>query len=230
MIQRYLRPRGALAPFVECLWLYEGYVAGHAKERTLPTGTAELVINLHEDTTRIEPRDAARGMFPHVPTTSGSQGENIMEKKKVRFVPEGHNVVSPYLTVSNAERVIAFAKTTFGADLLFAHKRPDGAIGHAELRIGDSVVMVGQAEGSSKARSPMIHVYVEDCDATYERALAAGATSITPPATQVYGDRSAGVEDAEGTTWWIATCVEEIAADELDRRVTEMYAKRKSGG
>jgi uncharacterized glyoxalase superfamily protein PhnB len=150
-------------------------------------------------------------------------------KKKAHYLPKDHNVVSPYLTVSDANAVLTFAKEVFGAEIMIAHKRPDGTVGHAELRIGDTVVMVGQSDGSSKKRETMLHVYVEDVDATYARALQSGGTAVSPPADQPYGDRGGGVEDPQGTTWWIATHIEDLTDAEMSQRLDEMYAKRKRG-
>jgi len=96
---------------------------------------------------------------------------------------------------------------------------PDGSIRHAEARIGDSMVMIGQAGGEWKPKPNTVHVYVPDVDATYKKALAAGATSTREPVTQFYGDRSAGVEDAQGNSWWIATHVEDVSPEEMEKRM-----------
>jgi PhnB protein len=95
---------------------------------------------------------------------------------------------------------------------------PDGSVGHAEVRIGDSVVMVGGAGGEWPAVRAALHLYVADVDASYQAALAAGATSTAEPADQFYGDRRANVIDSAGNQWFIATHVEDVSPEELERR------------
>ena len=117
-------------------------------------------------------------------------------------VPAGHNCLSPYLVTRDARALIDFVTRTFGAETLFTMPGPDGAIGHAELKIGDSVLMLGQGEQPFPAQ---LHCYVPDVDASYARALAAGAASMRPPTDMPYGDRIAMVKDAHGNVWGIAT-------------------------
>ncbi len=105
---------------------------------------------------------------------------------------------------------------------------PQGRIGHAEMRIGDLVVMLGDAHDDHKPMQAMLHLYVDDADATYQRAVAAGATSVQAPTDQFYGDRSGGVKDPCGNLWWIATHIEDVAPDELKRRAEA--AMGKAGG
>ena len=139
----------------------------------------------------------------------------------VNPIPEGYRTVTPYLVVEGAATVLDFVKQAFGAEEKFRMEAPDGKIGHAEAQIGDSMVMLGDAGEEHPAMPAMIHLYVEDCDATYERALAAGGTSEREPTDQFYGDRSAGVRDSTGNLWWIATHVEDVPEDELARRMEE---------
>jgi PhnB protein len=124
------------------------------------------------------------------------------------FMPKGFRTVTPYLVVEDAPALIAFTARAFGAEETHRSSGSGGGI-HAEVRIGDSMLMIGGgAEGRPLGRPPMptaLHVYVEDTDAVYRRALAAGATSIGEPVDQPYGERSAGVKDASGTVWYIAT-------------------------
>lgn len=121
------------------------------------------------------------------------------------YKPEGHNAVSPYLLVSNVKAQLAFLNAAFGAQELYQLALPDGSIKHAEVRIDDSVVMMGERPDGRDPMPCSTHVYVPDVDATYKAALAAGATSVSEPKDQPYGDRSAGVKDAEGNIWWIGT-------------------------
>lgn len=136
----------------------------------------------------------------------------------VKPIPEGYHSVTPYLTVDDAEAVINFARQAFGATLTFRQNDDKGAIRHAEIRVGDSVVMIGQARDQWKARPSTLYVYVEDIDATYKKAIAAGGKSLREPTTEFYGDRSGGVEDSQGNQWWIATHVEDVSPEELKRR------------
>ena len=127
---------------------------------------------------------------------------------KVKGVPEGHPTVSPYIVAPGVAKIVDFAKQVFNAEEIYASRRPDGSVMHAEIKIGDSVVMLG--EGQDGKRFPaMLHIYTEDVDAVYRRALQAGAKSIREPADQPYGDRSGGVEDEFGNQWWMATHVQD---------------------
>lgn len=125
-----------------------------------------------------------------------------------RFKPEGYPTVSPYLITVSARRVIEFLTQVFNASALRRFDMPDGTIAHAEVKIEDSVVMLGEAGGDWPAAPCHIHVYVADVDATYQRALAAGGVSVKEP-SQHEGDpdRRGGVKDPGGNTWWIGTQV-----------------------
>ncbi len=128
---------------------------------------------------------------------------------KVKAIPEGHHTVSPYIVVTGVGKLIDFAKQVFGATEVFVSKRPDGSVQHAEIRIGDSIVMMG--EGADQKNFPaMLHLYMDDVDAVYARAIQAGAKSLREPADQPYGDRAGGVEDAFGNQWWIATHIKDV--------------------
>jgi PhnB protein len=100
-------------------------------------------------------------------------------------------------------------------------RRPDGKIGHAEVTIGDSVVMFSDRAANAKPTSASLYVYVKDADATYARGLEAGGTSFAEPATQFYGDRHGAVVDPTGNLWWIATHVEDVSPEEMMRRAQE---------
>jgi PhnB protein len=137
----------------------------------------------------------------------------------VKPKPDHYHCITPYLVVAGAARLIDFAKATFGAQETERLAGPEGRIGHAELRIGDSVVMLADAHGRREPMPCMLHLYVDDADATYQRALAAGATSVEAPEDKFYGDRGALVCDPCGNLWWIATHIEDVPPDELRRRV-----------
>jgi uncharacterized glyoxalase superfamily protein PhnB len=112
--------------------------------------------------------------------------------------------VRPYLIVPGAAELIEFLQQTFNAEVLLRAPAPSGRLMHAEVRVGDSIVEMGDASDEWKAIAAPLHVYIDDVDAAYERALAAGATSLYPPTDQFYGDREAGIVDRFGTQWFIA--------------------------
>jgi len=142
-------------------------------------------------------------------------------------IPKGFHTVTPYLVVSDVAKMVAFVKAAFGAETTESVPGPDGVVRHAKVRIGDSMVMMGQAFGETKASPATIYLYVPDSDAVYAKAVAAGGIPIMPPATQFYGDRSGAVKDPCGNGWWIATHVEDVAPDELARRAAQAYATKK---
>jgi PhnB protein len=137
---------------------------------------------------------------------------------KVKPVPEGYHTVSSYIVVPGVAKLIDFAKQAFGAAEVYVSKRPDGTVQHAEIKIGDSIVMMGEGAESGKNFPAMLHLYLEDVDGVYRRALQAGAKSVREPADQPYGDRSGGVEDAFGNQWWISTHVEDVTSEEMEQR------------
>ena len=145
----------------------------------------------------------------------------------VKAVPEGFHTLTPYLTVDNASALVDFLKQAFDAKEHDVHRAPDGTVRHADLTIGDSHVMVGQAGGPSQPMHAMIYMYVENADAKYRQALSAGATSISEMTTQFYGDRHGAVRDCCGNQWWIATHVEDVAPAELQRRAEQSMKERQ---
>jgi len=146
----------------------------------------------------------------------------------VKAKPDDYHAVTPYLVVDGAARLIDFLKEVFDAQEVERLAAPGDRIGHAEIRIGDSVIMLGDAHGEHKPMQTMLYVYVDDADAVYQRALAAGATSVQAPVDQFYGDRSGGVKDAFGNLWWIATHIEDVPPAELKRRA--QAAMQRAGG
>lgn len=133
--------------------------------------------------------------------------------------PEGFHTVNPYLVVNGAAKVIEFLKQAFDAkDVGEPFKGPDGKIMHATVRIGDSMVEIGD----SNEPMPMnLHVYVEDVDGLYRRAIAVGGTSVREPETTFYGDRTAGIKDPGGNSWWLACHVEDVSSEEIMRRAQQ---------
>jgi PhnB protein len=145
----------------------------------------------------------------------------------VKPIPEGYHSVTPYLTVQGAAKLLDFLQQAFDAKVTERMDRPDGRIGHAEVRIGDSVVMLAEASDQWKPMTGGIYLYVEDTDAAFKRALEAGAVSIMEPANQFYGDRNAGIKDPAGNFWWIATHVEDVAPPEMKKRA-EAFMKKQA--
>jgi uncharacterized glyoxalase superfamily protein PhnB len=147
---------------------------------------------------------------------------------QVKAVPEGFHTITPYLVVDGAEKIIRFMKDAFGAQSVFEPMtRPDGKIMHAELRIGDSIVMLSDASERAHATSDMLHLYVPNVDATYQKALKAGGKSLTEPTDQFYGDRSGSVMDPAGNRWFIATHIEDVSPADLKKRAAE-FMKRQN--
>jgi PhnB protein len=143
----------------------------------------------------------------------------------VKPIPDGYPAVIPYLMVRDAARFIEFLSTVFAARVTEQLKRPDGKIGHTEVRVGDSMIMLSEAADEHPATPVMLHFYVEDVDTVFDRAVRAGGTVVTKPEKQFYGDRSGGVKEPCGNTIWIATHVEDVAPDELQRRAAQAMAK-----
>jgi PhnB protein len=149
---------------------------------------------------------------------------------KVKPIPSGYSAVTPYLTVKDTGEAIEFYKQVFGATELLRLTDPTGKIAHAEIKIGDSVVMLAEETADAAYRSPgtlggtavRICVYVEDVDAVSERAVAAGAKLLIPIANQFYGDRSGRLQDPFGHIWLISTHVEDVSPEEMQRRFSAM--------
>jgi PhnB protein len=131
----------------------------------------------------------------------------IATHKGESYIPRGLRNVNVYMHPLRAEPIIAFLKRAFDAEEVARYASPDGVIHHAEVRMGDSVVEMGEAHGAYQPTQSMFYLYVPDADTVYRRALAAGATPVQEPADQPYGDRNAAVLDALGNTWYVATHV-----------------------
>ena len=139
--------------------------------------------------------------------------------------PAGYHTVTPYLAVPDAQGLIDFMVKVFDAKEREIIRKPDGQINHAEIQIGDSVIMLGSTSSAWGNATATLYVYVDDADATYQKALNAGAISLSEPANQFYGDRHAGVKDPNDITWWIATHFEDVPPEELARRAKAAWRK-----
>jgi PhnB protein len=128
----------------------------------------------------------------------------------VKAIPDGYHTVTPYLVVPDAPAFIEFLARALDATERFRMAGENGAITHAEVQLGDSVVMLASASAALHAKTAMLHLYVSDVDAAYRRAVEAGAESLREPADQTYGDRSAGLKDRWGNEWWLATHVKDV--------------------
>jgi len=141
-------------------------------------------------------------------------------------IPAGYHTVTPYLAVPDAQSLIDFMVKVFDAKEREIIRKPDGQIRHAEVQIGDSIIMLGTTSSAYGNATATLYVYVDDAGARYQRALDAGATSISEPANQFYGDRHAGVKDTNGISWWIATHFEDVPPDEMARRAKVAMEKK----
>jgi PhnB protein len=147
----------------------------------------------------------------------------------VKPIPDGYPQVTPYLCVDGAAAAIDFYSSVFGATERTRMPAPGGKIGHAELQIGDSVVMLADEFPEMNIRSPKaiggtpvtLSVYVEDVDGVVERAVAEGATALRPVEDEFYGDRSGQFEDPFGHRWSVATHIEDVSEEEMAKRASE---------
>jgi PhnB protein len=146
-----------------------------------------------------------------------------------KSIPAGYHSVTPYLIIKGAAAAIDFYKRAFGATELMRMESPDGRIGHAEIKIGDSAIMLADEYPEMGFRSPQslggagvsLMVYLDDVDAVFDRAIDAGARELQPVKDQFYGDRSGTLQDPFGHLWTLATHMEDIPADEMERRSRE---------
>jgi PhnB protein len=148
----------------------------------------------------------------------------------VKPIPDGYHSVTPYITVRGAAAALEFYKAAFGAAEVMRFDMPGGGVAHAEIRIGDSIIMLGDEHPEWGNKSPQalggtpggLCIYVEDCDAVFDRALKAGATVMKPMEDQFYGDRSGTVIDPFGHAWTIATHKEDVSIDEMKARMAAL--------
>lgn len=147
---------------------------------------------------------------------------------KVSPIPKDHHSVTPMLMVRGAAKEIDFLKQAFGATEKERHTAPDGSIMHAQVQIGDSMIMLGDAKGDCQPTTAALYLYVPNVDEVYQRAVAAGAKSEMELADQFWGDRSGSVTDPAGNRWWLATHKEDVSAEELKRRAAKFMAQHQA--
>lgn len=151
-------------------------------------------------------------------------------KNAVKPIPENYHAVTPYLIVNGAAQAIDFYKNVFGAQELMRVPGPNGKVGHAELKIGDSIIMLADEHPEMDAHSPQsvggtpvsLMIYVEDVDHVFKKALAAGAKESRPVKDQFYGDRSGILTDPFGHKWSVATHIEDVSPEEMQRRMAAL--------
>lgn len=144
----------------------------------------------------------------------------------VKPIPDGYHAITPYLVIKGAKQAMEFYKNAFGAKETFKMADENGEIGHAEMKIGDSIFMLAEEKPNFPHKSATtlggsaisILLYVNDCDAVFHQAVKSGATVSRPLANQFYGDRTGGVKDPFGYEWYIATHVEDVSPEEMQRR------------
>lgn len=139
----------------------------------------------------------------------------------VKPIPDGYSTVTPFLSVKGTAKLIDFLKNAFGAEEVMRMPGPGGVVMHAEVNIGNSRLMLSEATQSAPSQSAF-YLYVNDVDALYKRAVAAGAASQTEPTDQFWGDRMASVKDSFGNTWSIATHKEDVSPEEMAKRMAAM--------
>lgn len=155
---------------------------------------------------------------------------------KVKPVPEGFHTVTPYLVVDDGARALDFYQKAFGAKERMRMPGPDGKISHAEITIGDSIIMLGPAQADTGVRSPQsvgsstvsIFLYLDDVDSTFKKALSAGAKEAQPLADQLWGDRYGRLTDPFGHSWSLATHKEDVSPEEMSRRMQEAAKKQRA--
>jgi PhnB protein len=153
-----------------------------------------------------------------------------MSKRKAKPVPEGYHTATPYLIVDGAATALDFYKRVFGATERMRMPGPGGKVGHAEINIGDSVIMLADEHPEMGARGPRayggaavsLHLYVPDVDATVKKAVVAGATLLRPVEDKFYGDRMGTIEDPFGHHWHVSTHQEDVPPDEMARRAATL--------
>lgn len=146
----------------------------------------------------------------------------------VKPIPEGYRTVTPCLIVKDAAKLLDFMRDAFDAKETSRFDAPDGKVAHAEVKIGDSMLMLGEASDEFPPIPSLIHLYVENSDAVYDSAVKAGATPVKELADQFYGDRSGSVKDAFGNQWWIGTHIKDVSLEEMHQQMESCSQQAQS--
>jgi PhnB protein len=144
----------------------------------------------------------------------------------VKYIPEGYHTVTPFVLAKDALALIDFIVRALNGVEVSKHLSPDGKLMHGEVRIGDSLIMLGEASEKFPAVPGMFYLYVPDVDSVYKQAVNAGGQSLREPTNEFYGDRSCGVADAFGNQWWMATHIEDVSPEEMQKREQEMKGQQ----
>jgi PhnB protein len=200
-------PEGRVMPAALHLYVKN---ADETYQRALQAGATSLY----------EPRDMEYSdREGGVTDPSGNQWYIATHKAGEHFAPEGLRSVTPGFSVKGAAEFVTFLAKAFAAQIVFRKGAPNGTVGYAKVRIGDSIIECSEARGEGGPRPATLHLYVPDVDGMYKDAIAAGGKSLSEPKDQFYGERSGGVVDAWGNHWYIATHTEDLTSDELMSRV-----------
>ena len=152
------------------------------------------------------------------------------QHNKVKPVPDDCHAITPYLLVPDVAELVKFLTKAFGGVPRARITRLNGTVLHAQVRIRDSLVMLGEPQSPWKPRATVLYLYVADVDAVYRRAIKAGAKSVVEPADMFYGDRHACVTDPAGNNWWIATRIENVSEREIQRRANAFFKQMSNRG
>jgi PhnB protein len=147
--------------------------------------------------------------------------------EKVNPIPDGFHTITSYFIINNGIRFINFLKEAFNAKEIHRTTTPAGRIMHAQLKIGDSFIMMGESTEEWKPMPCTIYMYISEVDVIYKQAIKAGAKTLREPVNEFYGDRICGVEDPLGNQWWIASHIEDVSPDEMKRREEDIIKQRK---
>jgi len=151
--------------------------------------------------------------------------KTITRPSKPKPIPEGYHTITPFLVVEDATKLLEFIRQAFNGETISMMKDPNGRVMHATARIGDSIIMASDVMDRFPAMPCMLYLYMKDVDSIYQQAVKAGGQSLREPTNEFYGDRSAGIKDPWGNQWWIATHVEDVDEEELERRA-EAFRKQ----